>query len=100
MTAPPKGYWIGHVTVSDPQAYEAYRQANAAAFARYGGRFLVRGGPQDVVEGSLRPRAVVIEFPSVAAARACYDSPEYRAALALRAPVSLADLCIVGGWAG
>lgn len=100
MTTPPKGYWIGHVTVSDPQAYDAYRQANAAAFAKYGGRFLVRGGAQDVVEGSLRPRAVVIEFPSVAAARACYDSPEYRAALALRAPVSLADLCIVEGWAG
>lgn len=100
MTTPPKGYWIGHVTVNDPQAYDAYRQANAAAFAKYGARFLVRGGAQDVVEGSLRPRAVVIEFPTVAAARACYDSPEYRAALALRAPVSLADLCIVEGWAG
>jgi len=93
----PKAYWIGHVTVTDPEAYQAYRQANAAAFARYGGRFLVRGGVQQVVEGNLRPRTVVIEFPDLAAARACYDSPEYRAALALRLPVSLADLMIVEG---
>ncbi len=93
----PKAYWIGHVTVTDPEAYQAYRQANAAAFARYGGRFLVRGGAQQVVEGNLRPRTVVIEFPDLAAARACYDSPEYRAALALRLPVSLADLMIVEG---
>ena len=96
----PKGYWIGHVTVEDPQAYEAYRQANAAAFARYGARFLVRGGPQEVVEGDLRPRTVVIEFPSLQAARDCYTSPEYQRALALRAPVSMADLCIVEGWTG
>ncbi|MFB2531310.1 DUF1330 domain-containing protein [Paracoccus sp. p4-l81] len=93
-----KGYWIGHVTVADADAYEAYRQANAAAFARFGGRFLVRGGDQTVVEGDLRPRAVVIEFPSLEAARACYDSPEYQAALALRRPVSHADLAIVEGW--
>ena len=93
-----KGYWIGHVSVDDPAAYEAYRRANAAAFAAHGGRFLVRGGAQQVVEGSLRPRAVVIEFPSVEAARACYDSPGYQAARALRDPVSLADLAIVEGW--
>ncbi|WP_415183130.1 DUF1330 domain-containing protein [Phaeovulum sp.] len=96
----PKGYWIGHVTVDDPQAYDAYRQANAEAFAKYNARFLVRGGAQEVVEGALRPRAVVIEFPSMAAARACYESAEYQRALALRAPVSMADLCIVEGWPG
>ena len=93
-----KGYWIGHVTVDDPEAYQAYRTANAAAFGKYGGRFLVRGGAQEVVEGSLRPRAVVIEFPTIEAARACYDSPEYQHALSLRQPVSFADLCIVEGW--
>ena len=58
----------------------------------------MRGGPQQVVEGDLRPRSVVIEFPDLAAARACYDSPEYRAALALRLPSALADLAIVEGW--
>lgn len=93
-----KAYWIGHVSVDDPEAYQAYRAANAAAFTKFGGRFLVRGGSQDVVEGALRPRAVVIEFPSYAAALACYHSKEYQAALALRAPVSTADLAIVEGW--
>lgn len=96
----PKGYWIGHVTVEDTHAYDAYRQANARAFSKYGARFLVRGGAQEVVEGALRPRAVVIEFPSLEAARACYLSPEYQAAMALRVPVSMADLCIVEGWIG
>ena len=93
-----KGYWIAHVSVDDAQAYEAYRQANAAAFAKYGARFLVRGGPQDVVEGAARPRSVVLEFPSIEAARACYHSPEYRRAKALRDPVSQFDLVIVEGW--
>jgi uncharacterized protein (DUF1330 family) len=88
------------VSVDDPQAYEAYRSANAKAFAKYGARFLVRGGAQEVVEGELRPRAVVIEFPSIEAARACYVSPEYQAAMALRTPVSMADICIVEGWDG
>jgi uncharacterized protein (DUF1330 family) len=91
-------YWIGHVTVSDPTAYEAYRQANAAAFAKYGARFLVRGGPQEVVEGSVRPRTVVIEFADLKAAQDCYNSPEYQAAKALRDGVSLADMCIVEGY--
>jgi uncharacterized protein (DUF1330 family) len=100
MSSAPKGYWIGHVTVDDPQAYQAYRAANAAAFAKYDGKFLVRGGDQEVVEGTLRPRAVVIEFPSLQAAQDCYASPEYQAALALRQPVSIADLCIVEGWIG
>lgn len=91
-------YWIGHVTVTDPTAYEAYRRANAAAFAKYGARFLVRGGAQDVVEGTMRPRTVVIEFPDLTAAQDCYYSPEYQAAKALRDGVSLADLCIVEGY--
>jgi len=94
----PKAYWIAHVTIDDPDAYQAYRQANAAAFAKYGGRFLVRGGGQTVMEGAVRPRAVVIEFDSLQVARDCYESPEYQAALALRRPVSEADLIIVEGW--
>lgn len=92
-----KAYWIGHVTVDDADAYDAYRQANGAAFAKHGGRFLVRGGAQRVVEGDLRPRAVVVEFPSREAAEACWHSPEYQAARALRLPVSLADIVIVSG---
>ncbi len=96
----PKGYWIGHVEVDDPTAYEAYRQANAGAFAKYGGRFLVRGGPRVDVEGHAKPRSVVIEFPTYQAAQDCYHSPEYQAAKALRDPVSRGDLVIVEGYDG
>ncbi|KIX17084.1 MULTISPECIES: DUF1330 domain-containing protein [Paracoccus] len=95
-----KAYWIAHVTIDDPDAYDAYRRANAAPFAEYGARFLVRGGAQQVVEGHARPRSVVIEFPSLEAAQACYDSPGYQAAKALREPVSAADVIIVEGWPG
>lgn len=93
-----KGYWVAHVSIDDPAGYEAYRRANAEAFAKYGARFVVRGGPQEVVEGQQRPRTVVIEFPDLDAARACYISPEYQRAKALRDPVSTADVVIVGGW--
>ena len=96
----PKGYWVAHVDVDDPAAYEAYRQANAEAFAKYGARFLVRGGAQQQREGSLRARTVVIEFADLETAIACYESPEYQAAKALRAPVSRGDLVIVPGWEG
>ncbi len=91
-------YWIGHVTITDPTAYEAYRQANAAAFTKFGAKFLVRGGSQEVVEGVVRPRTVVIEFPDLRAAQECYQSPEYQAAKAFRDGVSFADLCIVEGY--
>lgn len=96
----PKAYWVAHVEVHDPAAYEAYRAANAAAFAKYGARILVRGAPPEAREGALRPRCVVIEFADLATARACYDSPEYQAALALRQPCSSADLIIIEGWEG
>lgn len=94
----PKAYWIGHVSVEDPQAYEGYRRANAAAFAKYDARFLVRGGAQTPVEGSIRDRTVVIEFRDLETAQACYDSPEYAAARAMRQSCSLTDLVIVEGW--
>lgn len=92
-----KGYWIAHVDVHDPEAYEGYRRANAAAFAKYGGRFLVRGGAQQVAEGDARTRSVIVEFPSYQAAQDCYKSAEYQAALAIRQPVSKADVVIVEG---
>ncbi|MFN6978784.1 MAG: DUF1330 domain-containing protein [Gemmobacter sp.] len=96
----PKGYWVAHVDVRDAQAYEAYRRANAAVFARFGARFIVRGAPQKQMEGQCRARTVVIEFPTLEAAQACYASPEYQAAKVLRDPVSTGDLVILAGWEG
>ncbi|WP_342455443.1 DUF1330 domain-containing protein [Aquabacter sediminis] len=93
----PKGYWIGRVDVSDPEAYKAYVTANAAPIAAHGGRFLVRGGPVTALEGRTRARNVLLEFPSFEAALACYHSPGYQAAVALRQPVAVADLVVVEG---
>ena len=96
----PKGYWIARVDVSDPEAYKEYVAANAAAFAKYGARFLARGGRFEAKEGSSRARNVVIEFPSYEAALACYDSPEYAAALELRRGAAESDLLIIEGYDG
>ncbi len=93
----PKGYWIGRVDVHDLETYKTYVAANAAPFAKYGARFLTRGGAFEAVEGQARSRNVVIEFPSYQAALACYQSPDYQAAKALRDPVSEGELVIVEG---
>ncbi|WP_299816823.1 DUF1330 domain-containing protein [uncultured Jannaschia sp.] len=95
-----RGYWIAQGRVDDPERYDLYRAANAAPLAEHGGRFLVRGGTQELREGAAKPRTVVIEFPSYAAARACYDSDAYQAAIRLRQGISETDLVIVEGWNG
>lgn len=94
----PKAYWVAHVDVTDAESYEAYRAANAVPFEKYGAKFLVRGGAQQVREGAQRARTVVIEFADLETAQACYDSPEYQAAKAIRAPASIGDLVIVEGY--
>jgi uncharacterized protein (DUF1330 family) len=95
-----KGYWIGRVDVSDPEGYKAYVAANAEPLRKYGARFLVRGGPFEAKEGTSRSRHVVLEFPSYAAALACYESPEYQRAIALRMPCSVADVIVIEGYDG
>jgi uncharacterized protein (DUF1330 family) len=95
-----KGYWIGHVDVTDPEGYKAYMAADMVPFGNYGGRFLVRGGAREVVEGRLRARSVVLEFPSSEAALACYRSDAYRAAAALRRGKAEVDLVIIEGCDG
>lgn len=95
-----KGYWLAHVDVDDLEGYKAYIAANAEPFRAHGAKFLVRGGRFTVVEGSSRSRHVVIEFPSYEQALACYHSPAYQAAVALRAPVSVADIVVIEGYEG
>lgn len=95
-----KAYWVAHVDIDDPEIYAGYRAANAEAFAKYGARFLIRGGAQTQKEGQTRARTVVIEFPSLEAATECFHSPEYQAAKAIRDPISTADLVIVEGYEG
>ena len=92
------GYWIGRVDVQNPEAYKAYVAANGPVFAKYGARFLVRGGEFKPVEGEARARNVVIEFPSLAAAHDCYHSPEYQAAKAIREQYADAEMVLVEGF--
>jgi len=95
-----KGYWIGHVDVTEPEGYKAYITANQAPFGKFGARYLVRGGTCEVVEGKARARTVVMEFPSYEAALACYRSPDYQAAKKLRDGKAEADLFIIEGYDG
>jgi|TARA_B110000971_G_C19502502_1_gene273764 uncharacterized protein (DUF1330 family) len=74
----PKGYIIGMVTVTNPEAYKPYMQQTGELVAEYGGSYLVRGGDKTVVEGDLtHDRMVVIEFPSIETAQKFYDDPRY-----------------------
>jgi len=96
----PKGYWVVRVDVDDQERYKAYVAANAEPYKRHGAHFVVRGGRFENPEGSCRARNVVIEFPSYEAALACWKSPEYQKARALREPVSTLDLLIIEGYEG
>jgi len=95
-----KGYWIAHVDVTDSEGYKKYVAANAAAFAKYGGRFLVRGGAYRVARGAAKARQIVIEFPDYAAALACLDSDEYKRAVEFAVAASNADLIVAEGYDG
>ena len=92
-----KGYWIARVDVKNPDAYKKYVEGTAAAFAKYGARFLARGGRSVQLEGPMRARNVVIEFESLEQAVACYNSPEYQAARQHRAGAAEAELMVVEG---
>ena len=95
-----KGYWIGRVDVQNEDAYKPYAVANAAIFKKFGGRFVVRAGKYECVEGTSRARNVVIEFPDYATAVACFKSPEYQANIKVRQPHSTVDMVIVEGYDG
>ena len=90
----------GHVDVTGAEGYRAYAIADMAAFGKFGGRFLVRGGARELPEGRLRSRSVLLEFPSYQAAVACYRSPDYQAAKKLRDGNADVDLLIVEGYDG
>lgn len=92
-----KGYWIARVDVRDPERYKDYVTAAKAAFEKYGATFLARGGRYERLEGQVRARNVVIEFPSLEAAHDCYHSREYQIAAAIRQEVADAEMVIVEG---
>lgn len=91
-------YVIADVKVTDTAAYEAYKALTPNAISKNGGRFLSRGGETAVMEGNWQPnRVVILEFPDMAAARAFYDSPEYREAREARRYAADFNMIIIDG---
>jgi uncharacterized protein (DUF1330 family) len=91
-------YIIAEVEVTNPAGYEAYRPLAGASIAQYGGKFIVRGGKAELVEGTQEPaRIVVIEFADTAAAKRWYNSPEYQAPLKVRLANSTGRVLLVEG---
>lgn len=95
-----KGYWVANIDVTDMDGYKAYVAANAEPFHQFGARFLTRGGKTEAVEGKLRSRVVVIEFPSYEAALTCYHSPGYQKAKALRIGKGIGEIVVIEGYDG
>ncbi|HRM74297.1 MAG TPA: DUF1330 domain-containing protein [Paracoccus sp. (in: a-proteobacteria)] len=87
--------WIAHVNVIDAEAYGQYARLAGPAIAAHGGVFLARGSRYVQLEGNDRARNVVARFPSVEAAVACYNSPEYQAALDHARDAAERDLLVV-----
>lgn len=96
----PKGYWVANLEVIDPEGYKAYQAFVRPFIAASQGRFIVRGGEAERVEGEMYPRVVVIEFPSFELARRAYHSDEYQEGMKLRLGNSVANIAIVEGFDG
>ncbi len=92
-----KGYWIVRVSVRNEENYPNYLQAARPAFEKFGARFLVRGGSYEKMEGNACDRNVVVEFADYQTAIACYRSPEYQAAKAIRNANADADFIVIEG---
>jgi uncharacterized protein (DUF1330 family) len=91
-------YIIVDVNVKDAKAFEPYKQPTSASVAQYGGRFIVRSSEYEVLEGDWRPtRLVIIEFPSLEAAKRWYESPEYRKVLPIRLQHAVSKMLLVNG---
>jgi uncharacterized protein (DUF1330 family) len=92
-------YIIASVNVTDPEKYKGYQALTPGAIAKHGGRFVVRGGEMEVLEGHWsRPRVVVLEFDSVDAAKNFYNSADYAAARKARAGAAEFSMIVVEGF--
>ena len=95
----PKAYFIAQIDVQDPKKFEQYRAGVPATIEQYGGRYVVRGGASEVMEGEWPDRrTVILEFPSVEQAKAWHGSPEYAPLLRLRQSASQGSALLVEGF--
>ena len=91
-------YVINDMEVTHPALLEEYKKLSPATVAQYGGRFLARGGTMEVLEGAWTPkRLVILEFPSLAQAKAWVNSPEYAPARRIRQQASRSNVVVVEG---
>ncbi len=92
------GYIVADLEITDPDEYQQYAQQVGATITKYGGKFLVRGGQPETVEGDWNPkRIVILEFPSVEQAKTWYTSPEYSALKGIRHHSALSNMLLVHG---
>jgi uncharacterized protein (DUF1330 family) len=91
-------YLLVNIEITDPAGFEAYRKAVGATIAAYGGRYLTRGGPTEVLEGEWLPkRVVILEFPDSARLKEWYHSPEYRPLMDIRKRTTKGDFVVIDG---
>ena len=91
-------YAVVNIRVTDPDRYAEYREKAPATIARYGGKYLARGGAVEVLEGDWDPqRLVVLEFESMERFREWYDSPEYTPLKQLRSEAADSEFVVVEG---
>ena len=91
-------YAIVDIEVTDPISFEGYKKEISANIAAFGGRYLARGGPTEVLEGNWSPkRLVILEFPTMAMLKEWYKSPEYAPLLSLRKASASSNFVITGG---
>ena len=93
----PKGYIIGHITVTNPEAYKEYVERDTPILEALGANFIVRGGQAQVPEGDTLDRHVVIEFPSYEAALKAYSDPEYQEVAQIRKDNAKSVIIVVEG---
>ncbi len=93
-----RAYVISDIDVTDAEAFEQYKLLSAPSVERHGGRFLVRGGSFEVIEGDWSPKRLsILEFPDVAAAEKWIGSDEYRPARAIRHRSANTNIVLVQG---
>jgi uncharacterized protein (DUF1330 family) len=94
-------YLVVDIEITNPAQFDEYRKLAPAAIAKYGGRYIIRGGAYEVIEGNWKPqRVTVVEFESVEKAKAFYNSPEYQTAIKARKGAANMKMLLVEGVPG
>jgi uncharacterized protein (DUF1330 family) len=91
-------YLVVDIEITNPAQFEEYKKLAPAAIAKYGGRYIIRGGDYETVEGNWKPqRITIVEFDSMEKAKAFYTSPEYKVAIKARAGAANFKALLVQG---